>query len=221
MTRVADRERARLLRHEGKSYAEIKATLNIGKGTLSVWLRDMPLSATQIRNLRDLNPQRIEKFRETMRKKREIRFNTAYEKAKKDIAKLSQHELFLCGLYLYWGEGTKSAKGVVAVANTDPVVLRAFIQWLEMLGVTRAELKVKLHLYRDMNIAEETTYWAQILELKLSQFRKPYVKNSLLSDVTYKNGHGHGTCNVIFENVRMWEYITMALKRVRELHMRP
>ncbi len=108
MTRTLDREKARTLRAKGKSYSEIKKELGIGKGTLSEWLKDMPLSSEQIRLLRDLNPKRIEHFRETMRKKREASFATTYERAKKDIGELSPRDLFIAGLYLYWGEGLKA-----------------------------------------------------------------------------------------------------------------
>jgi len=123
MTRFADREKARKLRSEGKSYSEIKEVLGIGKGTLSAWLQDMPLSREQIRRLRDLSPRRIESFRETMRRKRDTRLLNSYEKVAKDIGTLSKRDIFIAGIYLYWGEGTKSAPGKVSIANTDPDVL--------------------------------------------------------------------------------------------------
>ena len=113
MARVADKERARRLRAEGKSYSEIKDVLNVGKGTLSAWLNDMPLSREQIRLLRDINPRRIENYRETMRKKRELRLDDAYERVRKDMGKLSRRDLFIGGFYLYWGEGNKSSGGSV------------------------------------------------------------------------------------------------------------
>ena len=100
MARFADREKACSLRAEGKRYSEIKEKLNISKSTLSGWLQDMPLSPEQIRQLCDLNPRRIERFRETMRKKREGSLEVAYERAKKDIGELSSRDLFIAGLYL-------------------------------------------------------------------------------------------------------------------------
>lgn len=217
MTRIQDRERARTLRKQGKSYSEIKELLDVGKGTLSVWLRDMPLSEKQLRELRDLNPKRIEKYRETRRRQREARLEEAYKKASQDIGNLSRRELFLAGLYLYWGEGTKSSKGAVVAANTDPKMIQAFIKWLEILDVKRGHLKVKLHLYRDMNPKKEMLFWSKELRIPLENFRSPYIKNSNLADISYKNGHGHGTCNLIFENMPLWEYIMMALKRIREM----
>lgn len=221
MARIADKEQARKLRSQGKSYSEIKHVLGIGKGTLSEWLRDMPLSRDRINQLRAKSPRRIEKFRETMRLKRESKLHTAYERAKKDIKKLSARDVFIAGLYLYWGEGTKAARGTVAVANTDPAVIRAFLNWLTIMRVPKDKIRIKLHLYSDMDQKKEARYWEQELDLPQSQFRKPYIKATLSKNLSYRNGFGHGTCNAYFENMLMWEYITMALKCIREQHMRP
>lgn len=220
MARFADREKARAMRAKGKSYSEIKQILNVGKGTLSVWLADMPLSAEQMRKVRDLNPRRIEHFRETMRKKSETRLQLAYKRAKKDIGKLSRRELFIAGLYLYWGEGNKSGKANIGISNTDPAVILAFLDWADVMEIPRERIYVRLHLYVDMDVEKETRYWSHILGLPLSRFRKPYIKTSALSGLTYKTV-GHGTCNLRFENMPMWEYITMALKYLRERHTRP
>ena len=221
MTRLADKEQARTLRAEGKTYTEIKQVLGVGKGTLSAWLADMPLSSEQMKNVRDWNPRRIEHFRETMRKKRETRLQDAYVKAKKDIGRLTHRDLYIAGLYLYWGEGNKSGQANVGISNTDPSVILAFLDWVKIMGIPREKLHVRLHLYKDMNIQKETQYWSDTLRIPLAQFRKPYIKESLLSGLTYKNGYGHGTCNLRFENMPMWEYITMALKYIREQHTRP
>ncbi len=220
MTRVADREKARTLRAQGKSYSEIRECIGVAKGTLSVWLADMPLSAEQIRLLRDVSPKRIEHFRETMRKKRDARYAAAYACAVADIGHLTQRELFIAGLYLYWGEGTKSSRGTVAIANTDPAVIRAFLHWLGAVGIPRESLRARLHLYKDMDQKMETDFWSKETGLPQASFRKPYIKESTLSAITYKNGYGHGTCNVFFENIGVWEYITMALKHLREIHAR-
>lgn len=221
MARVADKEKARTLRSQGKSYTEIKETLNVGKGTLSAWLADMPLTREQMRQVRDLNPRRIERFRETMNKKRDTRLQVAYDRAKKDIGTFSRREIFIAGLHLYWGEGLKALRGRVGIANTDPSVVIAFKEWIESLGAQPSQLRVRLHLYTDMNVGKEVLYWSKILNVPAKQFRKPYIKNSTLAGLTYKTGFGHGTCNLLFENMSMWEYITMALRYLREQHTRP
>ena len=92
------------------------------------------------------------------------------------------------------------------------------MDWLKLLRIPKSRLSVKLHLYNDMDIKKEINYWSDILSIPESQFRKPYIKTSSLSGLTYKNGFGHGTCNVLFEDIALWEYITMALKYIGERH---
>ena len=218
MARRVDKEKARRLRAQGKSYSEIKQRLGISKSTLSGWLQDMPLSEEQMRKLRDLNPRRIENFRRTMQKKREARLFDAYTRAKNEVGALSKRDKFIAGLYLYWGEGLKAKRGTVGVANTDLAVIQPCQSWLYSLDVPREKLRVKLHLYSDMDIQQETKYWSRALGIPPRQFHKSYIKESTLSGLTYKNGYGHGTCNLLFDNMAMWEYITMALKYIREQH---
>ena len=220
MTRFADRERARVMRKQGKSYSEIKAVLGVNKSTLSGWLKDMPLSQEQMHLLRDINPRRIESFRKTMQAKRDVRLKVALEKFTNDLGIFSERDLFIAGLYLYWGEGLKASRGTIGIANTDPSVIIAFLDWMRLIDKT-AIFKVRLHLYKDMDIKKETKYWSKTLKLPTSSFRKPYIKTSNLTGLTYKNGYGHGTCNVFFTNIHLWEYITMGLKYVREMHIRP
>ena len=156
-----------------------------------------------------------------MKKKRDKRLQEVSDRIKLEIGELSRRELLIGGLYLYWGEGMKAQRGTVGIANTDPAVIKTFIDWLKIAGVPKEKFLIKLHLYTDMNIYQETEYWSEILSLPKKQFRKPYVKTSTLSGLTHKGGYGHGTCNLLFENMAMWEYITMAIRHLRELQFRP
>ena len=108
MARKQDKDKAIGLRLKGYSYSQIKEELGVSKSTLSVWLDKYPLSPERIRELRDRNPQRIESYINTMRKKREQKFLIALEKARRDIGKLTKRDLFIGGFFLYWAEGGKT-----------------------------------------------------------------------------------------------------------------
>jgi len=217
MARKLDKQKAIKLRQKGYSYSQIKEKLGVSKSTLSGWLYNMPLSEKRIKELRDFSPQRIERYRNTMKVKKETRLKEVYEKVSKDIGKFSQREIFLLGLFLYWGEGTKAANSSTQLTNTNPAMLQFFIKWLELLGVDKKDLKVKLHLYSDMNIKESIAFWSKTLKIPISQFKKPYIKETALKSITYKNGFGKGTCCVIFGDRNLWEYITMGLKYISEI----
>jgi transcriptional regulator with XRE-family HTH domain len=217
MARKLDKQKAITMRKRGMSYSQIKEKLNVSKSTLSGWLYDMPLSQKRIRELQSDSPIRIEKYRNTMRAKKEARLREVYEKVSKDIGKISKRDLFLAGLFLYWGEGTKMQKGSVVLTNTNPAMIKLFIKWLELLQVEKSSLKVRLHLYSDMGIKQGIAFWSKELKIPVSQFRKPYIKKTSLKSITYKNGFGKGTCCVMFDNRDLWEYITMGLKYISEI----
>lgn len=205
------------LRLKGMSYSQIRTKLGVSKSTLSVWLEKYPLSNERIKELRDWNPRRIENSRNTKLKKREDKLGQVYKRAEKEIGSLSTREKFIAGMFLYWGEGTKSARDMVAFTNTDPSMVKFFVNWIILQGVLKSKLKVKLHLYVDMNIKKETLFWSKYLNIPETSFRKPYIKDSKLSSITYKNSYGHGTCSVIYGNSDLHNKIIMSLKYMRSI----
>jgi hypothetical protein len=180
-------------------------------------LEKYPLSEERIKELRDWNPRRIENCRNTKLKKRQEMLSGVYKKVAQDIGSLSDRDLFVAGLFLYWGEGTKASRNLVALTNTDPSMLRLFIKWLNLMGVKKNLLKVKLHLYIDMNIKEIMSFWSKELSIPNSNFVKPYIKDSKFTSLTYKNSFGHGTCIVYCSNGDIYNKIMMSLKYFREV----
>ena len=217
MARKKDKQKALEYRKKGYSYSQIKEKLKVSKSTLSGWLHNMPLSEKRIRELQADNPIRIERYRNTMQAKKDTRLKKVYKKVYKDIRILSKRDLFLAGLFLYWGEGTKASSCSVVLTNTNPAMLKFFIKWLELFNVKRQNLKVKLHLYSDMNVKQSLDFWSKELKIPISQVRKPYIKKTSLKSLTYKNGFGKGTCSVMFDNRDVWEYIIMGLKYISKI----
>ena len=189
--------RAIELRKQGWSYSAIKNELKISKSTASMWLRHLPLSQKQLDALLFHNEHRIERFRTTMAKKKEIAFNLALRAQKGQIGTLTQREIYLCGLALYWSEGSKTTYSKLIFSNTDPRMIKFYLVWLKLGVVYPLErIRIKLHLYMDMCVEDETHYWMGVTGLRASQFVKPYIKTTTLRGITYKT-RGHGTCNII------------------------
>ena len=208
------------MRLKGMSYSQIKSKLKVSKGSLSLWLTPYPLSPERMRELRDINPRRIENYRKTMALKWQSKLSVAFDKAKKDIGNLSRRDLFVLGFALYWAEGGKTKRGCLQLGNTDPNMLKVYMKWLTLLRIPKEKLKIKLHIYKDMNEEKAISFWKAVLGVKSSQFRKTYVKNSRLVDLTYKNGFGHGTCNIIYEHTESASYVFMGIKHIIEtLHV--
>jgi hypothetical protein len=88
------------------------------------------------------------------------------------IVRVDRLNRSIAGLFLYWGEGTKSARDLVAFTNTDPVMIRFFIKWLALFDIKKDKLKIKLHLYSDMEVDEKISFWSKYLNIKKIQFQK-------------------------------------------------
>lgn len=204
------------LRLQGASYSQIKEKLGVSKSTLSGWLKKYPLSRERIRELRDFSEKRIESFRNTMRLKREYRQNQVYKKERKHLIPLTDKELYIAGLMLYWGEGTKTTPATTSLSNTNPDIVKFFVFWLiNILHIPKNKVFVKLHLYSDMNREQETKFWSDELKLPTSQFKNPHLKSSTLSGLTYKS-FDHGTCNIIIYSRDLTEKVIHGIKVISD-----
>jgi transposase len=84
----------------------------------------------------------------------------------------SERELLVAGLALYLGEGTRRGKHEVALANTDPRILRMFLKFLrEICGVSEDKIAAELIMFDDVSVDEAIDYWAQAVNLDESAFR--------------------------------------------------
>lgn len=218
MARIKDKNKAIELRKREMSYSQIKSKLGVNKSTLSGWLSGMPLSEKRIRELTSHNPMRIERYRNTMRSKKDARLNLIYKEVSKDIGLLSKRDFFIAGLFLYWGEGGKVNKSMVSFTNTDPDMIKYFIKWVTTcLKVKKERLYVILHLYKDMNIKDSIDFWSKEIDIKIEQFKKPYIKDSKITGLTYKSGFGKGTCTVRLNDKKEMDYVLLGLKYLRNI----
>lgn len=216
-----EKRRAIELRLAGESYNAIQKAIGVSKGTLSLWLRDMPLPKERIRELRDRNVMRIEKYRATRKRKKEALFKKIYDEELKKIGDLSNRDLFMTGLSLYWGEGGKTSTSEISIANTDPAIIIAFLHWtLQGLHADQAAIKIRLQLYSDMDVKKEISFWSKILHIPSLQFRDPYIKKTTLSSLTYKNGFGHGTCNAYLRDATIAKQVMMGLQAFRDYFLK-
>lgn len=212
MAHLIEREKAITLRLKGYSYSQIKNELGISKSTLHYWLVDYPLSDERIRELRDNSAQRIERFRETCRRKKVLRLEAVRTKAAEAVGRISKKNILFAGFFLYWAEGMKVDRGTVLLTNTDPAMLKFFIKWLQLFGVPKEKLKVRLHLYSDMDIKKQTRFWANELGLPPSRFMNTYIKQSdSIKRRNYKGRFGQGTCAVWVHNRDLYEKIMMTI----------
>lgn len=212
------REQAIKLRLEKEfSYTKIRQELGVPKSTLSYWLRELPLSKKRVLELRRVawskSEAKIERFRETMREKRNAEDKNIYEKYKRKFFNFSEDIFFASGLMLYLAEGTKNDYYRIALTNTDYRIIKFFIKWLnEFLNIPKDKMRVGLHLYEDMNIKNEKEFWGNKLEIKESQFYRPWIRKIKKNSFSYKGSFRHGTCVVYVLGGKKKRELAMAMQ---------
>ncbi|MEK7566453.1 MAG: hypothetical protein AAB494_02145 [Patescibacteria group bacterium] len=177
MAKFEKRLEARKLRRKGRSIKSIAKRLDVSKGSVSVWCRDLKLTERQRNILMKKAIAAGHKGRmigaEMNRQKRLESISYFKEKSLKDIGKLSKRELLVSGIALYWGEGSKGGK--LSFANSDPALILFMIKWFkEIMGVKDEEFMPRIyineiHKPREMKVLK---FWAALLNLPASQFRK-------------------------------------------------
>lgn len=214
MTKIILRRKVIELRKQGKSYSDILKIVKVSKSSISLWLRDVPLTEKQKSKLNDRRKRAVETYRETMKNKRNKRLFNYYIEQKNKLVPLTEREIYIAGLFLYLGEGNKVSRNSIVITNTDPSVIKFSLYFLlKSLKISKEKIRVQLHLYSDMSIEEEIDYWVNELRVKKANFAKPYIKKSLRTDIDQK-GWGHGTCSLVVHNTHLKENILMAIRAI-------
>lgn len=169
------------LRRQGLSYREIKqkTPFTISKSTLSLWCKDIELTAEQKDRLDKLLKDGSYRGRLSGSKfnqlKRAKEIEEIKDRARLEIRSLTKNEFKLAGLMLYWAEGAKSR--YVDITNSDPSVIKFMADWLRITcNVPEERFRASLHLHSGQNENEMKKYWARITGIPITQFRKSYIK---------------------------------------------
>jgi len=197
MARFEDRKKAIELRLAGQTYSSIRTQLNVGKSTLSDWLKNTPLSPEQVEKIsRDTVAHRVETYIKNTRARRQNIFENYCSTQKQKLLPLNKRELLIAGLFLYLGEGSKSRRSLIQITNSDPSIIKFSLFWItRVLGITRDKLRIQLHLYKDMGIDNEINFWLKTTGLRREQIIKPYIKKTTSLKINHPS-FGHGTCSL-------------------------
>ena len=120
---------------------------------------------------------------------------------------LAQGILFGLGIGLYWGEGSKKGTGGARLTNTDPKIIRKFIDFLEMFfEIDRNKLRFSIQIFNDLSRDATLEYWVRELRVKKDQFYKTIV-SKIRGKGTYKHRSEHGVIIIYFNNIRLKKII--------------
>ena len=203
------------LRKQGKTYGEIQKILKckIPKSTLSFWCKNIELSNQQKLKIEVFVKRNIEKGRQkalrTNKLKREKYFHSIEERVghlkniiqNKDVAKIA-----LAMLYL--GEGSKTLKSSLTFGNSDPQIIRLFIDLLRSCyQIDERKFRCTLQARADQNIKELEEFWSTKTKIPLNQFYKARVDSRTIGKVSRKKDY-KGVCRIDYFSADIfWELI--------------
>lgn len=173
--------KARALRKKGYSIGDIARRLRVSRGSVSLWVRDIKLTSSQRAQLtaNGFSKNAIEKRRINRISKRKKAHLAVFQDAQHEVDRLSKKDLWLLGVALYWGEGSKTYKGVVSISNSDPAVIKIMMRFYrEILNVSEERFRCHVHTFSHLNANVTEKYWSSITNVPVKQFYKTYSKPS-------------------------------------------
>ena len=178
MAKSSEKLVARNLRKEGKSLGEIAKKLSVSKSIVSLWCRDIILTPQQLEVLLKQKGSAMGRWigAETNRKKK----RECIEKNKKEaftmLKKISDRDLLIAGLCLFWGEGSKTGSRFIFI-NSDPIMLKIMKSFLiDILKIDKNQIRatIQINSVHKSRIKEITSFWSKYLKIPLEHFGNPY-----------------------------------------------
>ncbi|MFJ2437230.1 hypothetical protein ACIOWM_28850 [Streptomyces anulatus] len=171
------RAKARELRLQGMTYDQIQVELGCSKGSISLWVRDLPKPEPRTKEEASAIARR---GWEATLQRREAERQAVKGAAEREIGALSERELFLLGIGLYWAEGTKdkphARRERVAFVNSDPDMIKVFLAWLSLLKVDHDRLRFHVMIHESADVPSALDYWADLAGTDIASFGKTTLK---------------------------------------------
>lgn len=129
--------------------------------------------------------------------------------------KIDKAILYGLGIGLYWGEGTKSNRHSVRLGNTDPKLIRKFIEFLEIIFlIDKNRLKFGLQIFNDMNTKRALYFWRKELKVGSSQFYKVIITPSR-GVGTYRKKTKYGVLTIYFNNMKLRDFLCDEIENLK------
>ncbi|MFD7609039.1 hypothetical protein ACFWAN_53575 [Streptomyces mirabilis] len=193
------RDKARELRLQGWTYDQIQMELGCSKGSISLWVRDLPKPERR-------DPSEQAKLASRKRWDHELAVRDEERQKTKaaaaaEIGTLSDRELFLVGVGMYWAEGSKDKpydrRENVTFVNSDPGMIETFLRWLDLLGVERDHVRYCVMIHESADVAGAEQYWADLVGADRSAFNKTTIKKHNPKTVRKNVGASYRGCLTI------------------------
>ena len=187
------KRKVRLLRENGKSLQDIVSSLKLNKSTVSFWCRNIQLSESTLRKIKyDGNAKSMAgllRYSEIKRSERMERTKTYKQEGALLVGKLSERDILMAGLGLYWGEGYKESNSELGFTNSSFKIIDFYLKWLSLLKVSKNDLIFRLTINKFFKKYEKDikNFWMRSLSVKEAQFSKTTIIKTNLKKASLEN----------------------------------
>lgn len=131
-------------------------------------------------------------------------------KIKKNLTS-EEKKLLVVGLMLYWAEGNKKNKFLVALGNLDSRMIKLFLEFLRKIcRVDEKRLRLYVRVYKSFNKNKAHSYWESFLKLPKTQIYI-YSHNDVRSDPR-KQWSKSGIATLTVSNVKLKAWLDQAIE---------
>lgn len=123
--------------------------------------------------------------------------------------------LFGLGLGLYWGEGNKKNKMAVRLGNSDPRLIKKFLEFLyTTYAVEEHKVRFGLQIFNDMNPQKVLSFWCEQLHVGKEKFGKVIVTKSR-GIGTYREKTNYGVLTIYVSNTKLRNMICSEIEKLK------
>lgn len=177
------RARATELRLGGATYDEIAKSLGVSKSSCSLWLRDLPRPEDDPRRRAEAEARRTQALRQRLRRDRDTRDDQGRQVSAavaESLGAITSRDLVLAMAVSYWCEGGKAKpwnrQKQIHWMNSDPVLVRLFLEGLSLLDVDPVRLSLRLHIHETADEPAARSWWSEQTQVPLGQFAPSTIK---------------------------------------------
>jgi len=202
--KIKDKENVINLRKLGYSYSEILEKVKVSRSSLSLWLRNINITNSQIERLRSKNATARKLGSIALKRNRIEKTKIIIDKAKSEIENLDDYHLKIIGAVLYWTEGSKQKEHnpskELVFSNSDPKMIKIYLLWLKRcLLIKQEDIKFEIYIHETYNKTpnELISYWSKVSGFSIDKFGKIYLKKNKVNSFRKNRGKEyHGVLRI-------------------------
>jgi hypothetical protein len=175
--KAALRKRAEVLRKKGGSIKDISRILSVSPSSVSRWCRDVSLTSAQRSRLEEKRKKAgIKALTPWILRNKNSKREDQTEQTRlgvNDVGILTDRELMLTGLGLYWGEGYKRGSQEWGFTNSDPRVIRTILTWLDrcyQINRSRIHARLTINALYESESNRLIRIWSKETGIPMSSF---------------------------------------------------